>query len=231
VFRFFELMVAATGIKDPAPPPSHLTGFYWHHIKQAKGPFLALLMLGFAGALLDLAIPVFIGGTVDALSVVRSEGSPRMLWQTTAVMAVIVLVLRPLVAAGYSLIANQALRGSFPNLVPWQSHLRVVRQSWSFFQNDFAGRIANKVMQTGPSLLESVVVTVNSVWYILIYGTSTVIILARADVRPALPVLLWFVSYLAGFQFFCRDCLYEHKQRPKHAPRWLAELSIPTTIY
>jgi ATP-binding cassette, subfamily B, multidrug efflux pump len=202
VFRFFEMMVAATGIEGLTPPPSHLTGFYWHHIKQARGLFLALLMLGFFVALADLAIPVSVGRIVNSLSVIRSGGSPGILWQTSAVMAVIVFVLRPLVAAGYSLIANQALRGSFSNLVLWQSHLHVVRQSLSFFQNDYAGRIADKVMQTGPSLLESVMVTVNSAWYILIYGTSTVVILARADIWLALPVLLWFVGYLVGIRYF-----------------------------
>jgi ATP-binding cassette, subfamily B, multidrug efflux pump len=202
VFRFFETLVAATGIKAPTPAPNDLIGFYWHFIKQARWPFLALLMLGLCAALVDLAVPVSIGRIVNSLSGARSDGPLIRPWQPAAVIAMIVFVLRPLVATGYSLTANQALRGSFSNLVLWQSHLQVVRQSWSFFQNDFAGRISDKVMQTGPSLLESVIATVNSAWYIFIYGTSAVVILAKADIWLALPLLLWFVGYLAGFRYF-----------------------------
>jgi ATP-binding cassette subfamily B multidrug efflux pump len=202
VFRFFEMMIAATGTKIPAPPPNNLVGFYWHFAKQVRGLFAALLIVSFAAALFDLAVPVLIGKLVDGLSAVRANGSARMLWQITAVMAAIILVLRPLVVVGHSLITNQALRGSFPNLVLWQSHLHVVRQSLAFFQNDLAGRIANKVMQTGTSLLESVVVTIDTIWYIFIYGTSTVVVLANADIWLAVPVLLWFAIYLTALQYF-----------------------------
>jgi len=72
----------------------------------------------------------------------------------------------------------------------------VVRQSWAFFQNDFAGRIANRVMQTGPAIRETLVALLTSVWYILVYGTSALILLASADPILALPIALWFVGYL-----------------------------------
>ena len=78
------------------------------------------------------------------------------------------------------MLTNQAINPGFTNLVRWQNHWHVVRQSWSFFQNDFAGRIANRVMQTGPSLRESVVSGINAVWYILVYGTIALGLLARA---------------------------------------------------
>ncbi len=92
------------------------------------------------------------------------------------------------------------------NLIRWQSHWHVVRQSWTFFQNDFAGRIANRVMQTGPALRESVVMAIDAVWYILVYGTSAVVLLARADWRLALPMLIWFCGYAACCAISCRAC-------------------------
>jgi ATP-binding cassette subfamily B multidrug efflux pump len=70
-----------------------------------------------------------------------------------------------------------------------------VRQSWTFFQNDFAGRIAARVMQTGPALRESVVLSILGIWYILVYGTSAVGLLSAADWRLALPILAWFALY------------------------------------
>ena len=80
--------------------------------------------------------------------------------------------------------------------IRWQNHWYVVRQSWAFFQNDFAGRIANRVMQTGPALRETLVAMLTSVWYILVYGAAALILLARADTWLALPVVLWFLGYL-----------------------------------
>ena len=77
-----------------------------------------------------------------------------------------------------------------------------MRQSWGFFQNDFAGRIANRVMQVGPSLRESIVASTNAVWYIVVYGTSAVALLARTDWRLALPMLGWFAGYTLLLRLF-----------------------------
>jgi ATP-binding cassette subfamily B multidrug efflux pump len=81
------------------------------------------------------------------------------------------------------------------NRIRWQNHWYVVRQSWAFFQNDFAGRIANRVMQTGPAIRETLVAMLTGVWYIMVYGTTALILLASADPVLALPVALWFAGY------------------------------------
>jgi ATP-binding cassette subfamily B multidrug efflux pump len=78
----------------------------------------------------------------------------------------------------------------------------VARQSWAFFQNDFAGRIANKVMQTGPAVRESLVSLLTAVWYILVYGTSAIVMLGRADLWLTLPILLWFAGYVVLLRTF-----------------------------
>ena len=70
-------------------------------------------------------------------------------------MALVLLVLRPLALTAQNIVANQAIAANVSNMIRWQSHWHVVRQSWAFFQNDFAGRIANRVMQTGPSIRET----------------------------------------------------------------------------
>ncbi len=89
------------------------------------------------------------------------------------------------------------------NRIRWQNHWHVVRQSWTFFQNDFAGRIANRVMQTGPAIRETMVAMLTSVWYILVYGTAALILLAsRRSHRLALPIVLWFVGYLIFLRIF-----------------------------
>jgi len=202
MFRFFEKLVPVTRAPSGRTPPGELLAFYWHFVRQARGLFAALFGIGLCVALLDAAIPVFIGRLVE---LVTSAGSDRLLadsWPLLAAMAAIILVLRPLAILSRSLVANQAIAASFGNLVRWQAHWHVVRQSWSFFQNDFAGRIANKVMQTGPALRETVVATVDAVWYILVYGTSALLLLAHADLWLALPILVWFGCYMTLLRFF-----------------------------
>jgi ATP-binding cassette subfamily B multidrug efflux pump len=111
-------------------------------------------------------------------------------------------VLRPLALTSQNIMANQAIAANVQNLIRWQNHWHVVRQSWAFFQNDFAGRIANRVMQTGPAIRESIVALLTAVWYILVYGTSAMILLSRADPWLALPIVIWFGAYLAMLRLF-----------------------------
>ena len=105
-------------------------------------------------------------------------------------MALVLLIVRPLAMAVQNLLMNQAIAANVSNRIRWQNHWHVVRQSWTFFQNDFAGRIATRVMQTGPAIRESLVAMITGVWYILVYGTSAILLLAAADRRLAIPVLL-----------------------------------------
>src|ERR1019366_7119718 len=123
-------------------------------------------------------------------------------WPQLAGMAVVMLVIRPSAHAVQALITNQSLAPGLSNLIRWQNHWHVVRQSWTFFQNDFAGRIANRVMQTGPSLRESVISATNAVWYILVYGGAAIVLMANRDLRLAVPVVLWFAGYAVLLRIF-----------------------------
>jgi ATP-binding cassette subfamily B multidrug efflux pump len=200
-FRFFERLLEPTALPPEAPPPAGLAAFYWHYARQARWLVVALFCAGFVVAALDSSIPVFIGRVVTLISSQERESLLREDWPQLLGMALVLLLVRPGALFLQSLITNQALAAGLTNLIRWQSHWHVVRQSWTFFQNDFAGRIANRVMQTGPSLRESVVAGTNAVWYILVYGSSAIALLASSDVRLAAPVLLWFAGY-AVFLFY-----------------------------
>jgi ATP-binding cassette subfamily B multidrug efflux pump len=169
--------------------------FYWHFVRQTPGLIVALFVTGSIVALLDTTIPVFIG----RITALVSSETPASLFADAGgqllAMAAVLLLARPAALLAQYLVTNQALTPGLTNLIRWQSHWHVVRQSLTFFQNDFAGRIANRVMQTGPSLRDSVVQTTNALWYILVYGSSAVVLLVRADWRIAVPIVLWFVCY------------------------------------
>jgi ATP-binding cassette, subfamily B, multidrug efflux pump len=111
-------------------------------------------------------------------------------------------VARPGIVLLRYLVTNQALAGPFSNLIRWQSHWHVVRQSWAFFQNDFAGRISNRVMQTGPAVRESLVSSVTAIWYVVVYGITAIVMLAAADLWLAIPVVLWFGGYIGLLVYF-----------------------------
>ncbi|MGB6320535.1 MAG: ABC transporter ATP-binding protein, partial [Xanthobacteraceae bacterium] len=123
-------------------------------------------------------------------------------WPWLVGMAVVVVIVRPVVTLTRYLITNQAIAAPFTGMIRWQSHWHVVRQSWAFFQNDFAGRISNRVMQTGPSVRSTLTATITTVWYIIVYGVSAIGLTAAADRWLAVPILLWFASYAALLYFF-----------------------------
>jgi ATP-binding cassette subfamily B multidrug efflux pump len=200
MFRLFERILAPTAPPPAAPPPNvdsprALARFYWHFVAQTPGLVAALFAAGLAVALLDTLIPVFIGRVAAIIAAETPATLFRDSGRQLLGMAAILLLVRPIALFLQYLVTNQAIAPGMTNLVRWQSHFHVVRQSWTFFQNDFAGRIANRVMQTGPSLRESVVQATNAVWYILVYGGSAIALLARADWHLAIPIILWFVSY------------------------------------
>ncbi len=206
MFQWFERRLSPTAPpQNPPPPvdsPKALVKFYWHFVAQTPGLIAALFVTGLLVALLDTTIPVFIG-RVAALVAAQT---PKTLfhdagWELLGMAAVLLLVRPPVLLAQY-LVTNQAIAPGLTNLIRWQSHWHVVRQSWTFFQNDFAGRIANRVMQTGPGLRESVVQATNAVWYIMVYGGSAVLLLARVDVWLAVPIMLWFFAYAALLRGF-----------------------------
>jgi ATP-binding cassette subfamily B multidrug efflux pump len=201
-FRFFERLLEPTSLPPEAPPPAGLLTFYWHYARQARGLVALLFLAGLVVATLDSTIPVFIGRVVTLVSshapgtLLHDSGMQLLL------MGFVLLVLRPSALFLQNLVTNQAIAAGLSNLIRWQSHFHVVRQSWSFFQNDFAGRIANRVMQTGPALRESVVSATNAVWYILVYGSSAMVLMGSNDLRLATPVMLWFCGYAILLRVF-----------------------------
>ncbi len=201
-FKYFENLLQPTVPPPEAAPPKELGAFYWYHTRQVKNLLIALFVVGSITAVFDAAIPVFIGRLVSLLTGLQPESALEKAWPQLVGMAVVLLILRPGMEAIQDMITNQAINPGFSNLVRWQNHWHVVRQSWSFFQNDFAGRIANRVMQTGPSLRESVVSGINAVWYILVYGSIALGLLAARDARLAIPVCLWFATYALCLWYF-----------------------------
>jgi len=201
MFAYFENRIRPTAVPGTAPPQG-LLAFYWHYVRQAKHLFGAMFVTSLLVALLDTLIPVFIGKLVRLMEAQDRAAALAEAMPSLLAMAALVLIGRPLALLLESLVRNNAVVPGVTSLIRWQSHWHVVRQSWPFFQNDFAGRIANRVMQTSNAVRESVVSSIRAVWYILIYGLSALVLMAMSDWRLAVPTVLWFFGYLFFLRHF-----------------------------
>jgi ATP-binding cassette subfamily B multidrug efflux pump len=183
-------------------PPAGLAAFYWHFVRQTKGWYAAMFAASLAVAALDTVIPLFIGKLVSLMEASDRAAAVRNEWPMLAGMVALVLLVRPLVLLADISIRHMVLIPGATSLIRWQSHWHVIRQSWPFFQNDFAGRIANRVMQTAHALRESVMASIRAVWYIGAYGVMAYALMAMADWRLGVPTLAWFAAYLVFLWHF-----------------------------
>ena len=201
IFRWFESLIDA--FKEPVDgmPPRPVWRFYVFYLRQVWPVFAATLVVGFGVAVVEVSLFGFIGRIVDMAS-----GTPadlfRLHGQALIWMALVALVARPLLGGLHDLLVNQAILPSLTNRIRWQHHRYVIRQSLGFFQNDFAGRIANRIIQTGASLRDSAVQIVDAIWYIVIYTGSAIALFAQADGWLAVPLTAWIFCYIGLLAFF-----------------------------
>ena len=117
-------------------------------------------------------------------------------------MAFVALIARPVVSTLHDLVKNQMIVTAFTNRIRWQSHGYVLRQSLAFFQNDFAGRIANKIIQTGAALRESIVQLIDALWYAGVQFIGAAALFVAADWRLVIPLLAWLGAYIVALTWF-----------------------------
>ena len=197
MFNFFESLVKPLPPEEPTQPPKGLYAFCRHYTKGFGAPLIIMSILTALLAMLEVSLFGFMGQLVDWLV----TKNPDTLWQeegdTLITMSVIVLVIIPVLVWLHASIVYQTLLGNYPMAIRWMAHRYLLKQSMSFYQDDFAGRVATKVMQTALAVRETVMKLLDVLMYILIYFTSMLVMIASADVRLMLPMLIWLVAYVA----------------------------------
>ena len=176
--------------------PNTLGRFIVHFLRQARWPFVAFLVLSGIVGLVETSLFWFVGLLVDALN----TSTRATVWDDNlrlfALMAAVLLVVRTAAWTLSTLVNEQSLPPFFQR-VRWQNHRRVLRQSFRFFQDDFAGRIAQKVMQSGQSLGDFAINLINSIWFFVVFGLSSIGLFAALDWRLAVVLVAWFAIYLS----------------------------------
>ena len=197
--RIFESWLDPFRTPANLEPPLATPRFFWHFISQAKLPFIALLVLGGAVALVEAALFYYVGRLVDILDAAnQADGWAGLIagyGPELVMMLVVTLGIRFLVTWLSATVEEQTVNLGFYNLVRWQAYAHVIRQSLSFFQNDFSGSIASKVWQSGGAVGDFMVALLQVVWFIAIYALTTVVLVGQLDWRLAAAVILWIIAF------------------------------------
>ncbi|GJL83264.1 MAG: multidrug ABC transporter ATP-binding protein [marine bacterium B5-7] len=195
-------------MSDPFPdnlpdrPPNTLIAFIVHYARPFWPLLLAASILSAIVALLEVLLFSFVGNLVDWLS--NSDQATFFTdhrWRLIG-MGVLIIVILPLLKLGYESIHHQGLLGNFAMRTRWQAHRYLLRQSVEFYQNDFAGRVAAKVMQTALGIRDTVLRATEVLLYVGVYFTGAVALFASSDLRLSAPMLLWLVGYLFTLRYF-----------------------------
>ena len=202
LYRRFEQLIDVFRDAPTAAPPDRVFPFYTYYRKQVWPSFAALLTVGLFGALIEVALFSYLSRIIDL-----AQGTPNVNFFKEhgielAWMAVVALILRPVFVGLHDLLVHQTLSPSMTSMIRWQNHSYVLKQSLNFFQNDFAGRIAQRIMQTGNSLRDSAVQAVDALWHVLIYAISSLVLFAEADWRLMIPLLTWIAAYIGALYYF-----------------------------
>lgn len=201
MFKRFESWVEALPDVEPTKPPTGIYAFCRHYTKGYELPLILMSVLTALLAMLEVSLFGFMGQLVDWLV----NKNPQTLFQdegtTLLLMGAMVMIVMPLLVLLHALIMHQTLLGNYPMSIRWLAHRYLLKQSVSFYQNDFAGRIATKVMQTSLAVRETVMKLLDVLVYILVYFTSMLVMIASADVRLVLPMLVWLALYI-GLQWY-----------------------------
>ncbi|MGV8855305.1 MAG: ABC transporter ATP-binding protein [Devosia sp.] len=202
MLRWFERRLEAYPMGDPTEPPKGLVAFCLHYSHGAKKWLAMMAILAAAVAASEIVLFGFIGDIVnwlaaaDRATFIQTDG-----WKL-AIMGFIIVVVMPILVLFSTLIMHQTLLSNFPQRIRWMSHRYLIRQSMSYFQDEFAGRIGAKLMQTSLAVREVVMKLLDMLVYVVVYFLGAVFLAASSDWRLAVPFLVWVIAYIFLMRYF-----------------------------
>ncbi len=195
MFRYFENLIDPfVAYEQVDKPPTRLWPFMLGYSQPFKRVFVLAALMSVVVAAVEVGLIFYMGRVVDLLG-----SSPAEFWQAhgteLVVVAALILFIRPILQLVDVLLLNNTILPNFGTLIRWRAHKHVLRQSVGWFENDFAGRIANRVVQTPPAAGEVVFQVFDAISFSIAYMIGAAILLMAADPRLLLPLLIWLVFY------------------------------------
>lgn len=194
-FSYFEARIDPYPPQQPTQPPTRLWLFLWHYARPLAPWLAAMGVISAVFAAVEIVLLGYLGTLVNRMA---ELGPERFLGEESARlggMAVLLLVVLPVLSITGALIMYQVLMGNFPQRVRWLGHRWLLGQSLGYFQEEFAGRIATRLMQTALAVRETVMKLMDVAVYILAYFIGALTLAAAQDVRLALPFAVWALAY------------------------------------
>ena len=202
MFGFFERLVDPFPKKAAQRPPDSVYQFCRHYSRGMEPWLLLMAFLTAITAISEALLFGILGQVVDWLSESNPETFIEQSGSTLIGMGIFMLILIPLSNAMRSLIVHQTLMGNFPMSVRWMAHRYLLNQSYGFFQNEFSGRIATKVMQTALAVRDTVMKLLDVMLFVAIYMVTALILVASADPRLCIPLIIWLFFYIVVQRYF-----------------------------
>ena len=202
LFRWFESRLEPFPAAEPTEPPNTFWAFCLHFTRGAWPFILLAAVLMSAIAITEVWMFAFLGNIVDWLSEQNRETFLDNEGWKLAGMAFVVLVLLPLGVFAHSLLSQQTLMGNYPMRIRWQVHRYLLKQSMTFYQDEFAGRIATKLMQTALAVRECIIKLIDVLNYVIVYFIGMLVIVGSSDWRLAAPLVVWVVCYTGLLMHF-----------------------------
>jgi ATP-binding cassette subfamily B multidrug efflux pump len=202
MFKFFENLAPPYPQEEPTQPPATLVAFIWHYCSGLKR-YLGLMAITSASlAFLEVLVYGFMGQLVDWLAGLSRASFLAEQKHTLWMYGILLLVIMPLMLAANNLFRHQILMGNLPMRMRWQAHRYLLKQSMSFYQDDYAGRIATKVMQGALAVRDTAIKSCDTFVYVTVYLISMVAVISYTDWRMAIPMMVWLVCFVATQLFF-----------------------------
>jgi len=202
MFDWFEKRLDPFPLEEPVEPPRTLLGFCLHYTMGSWLWLSIMAVLVASIAIIEVSMFAFLGNVVDWLADRDRETFLVEEAWTLAGMAFVVLVVLPGLVMCQSLISQQVLMGNYPMRIRWQVHRYLLKQSMTFYQDEFAGRIATKLMQTALAVRESVVKLIDIMNYVTVYFIGMLVLVGLSDWRLAAPLAGWLVGYVLLMRYY-----------------------------
>lgn len=201
MLSFFEKLIKPFPVEEPKQPPKGVYAFCRHYSRGMEIPLILMTVLTASLAILEVSLFSFMGELVDWLTTKDRSTFWQQESTTLITMGIIVLIVLPSIVLLHAAIVHQTLLGNYPMVIRWLAHRYLLKQSLGFYQDEFAGRIATKVMQTSLAVRETVMKLLDVMVYVLVYFISMLAIVAYSDIRLMLPLLVWLIIYI-GLQYY-----------------------------
>ena len=202
MFSRFEKLVDPFAMDELVQPPTSFWGFCWHYTKPVAPYLLIVSLLAAVIAVIEVALYGFVGDLVDWFTTSTPETffddhGTELIW-----IGILVMIIMPVSEFVWQFLFHQTIMGNYPMSIRWRVHRYLLRQSMTFYQDEFAGRVAQKLMQTALAVREVVTRLADVFVFITVYFVSAIILLGQAKWQMAMPMSIWVIGYVGVLVVF-----------------------------